>query len=331
MPSSPLEEINHVIDGVWISSLLGAEDTNRLNELGIQSVLSVGCSVTCPTSDIKYVSYPSLLDKPEESLGPLISSMLPSICADMIAGRKVLIHCVYGQSRSASLILAYLIIVKRYEFEESLTLLKDSRPSLCINPGFLCQLYYISLHLKSAPSLRLLGLDLSGLPNVVDEGFDDEGTGNETIEFESSSYTNRIVCNNIRCKTVLASSDEIIPKDIDCGHLLDTHLDSFWKGYVPIHPGLPKKWISRLPLDGHVAVAPSSWMIKQVESDGVGAKRKRAESSSSAQSSSSQSSTSTWRPLSCPCCRSEVGWYKRRGLGLCNNFLVVDLFALSVD
>ena len=54
-------------------------------------------------------------------------------------GGVVLVHCVKGISRSASLIIAYLIIKKRMTLQQSILMMKKKR-SIAPNEGFMQQL-----------------------------------------------------------------------------------------------------------------------------------------------------------------------------------------------
>ncbi|CAD8087523.1 unnamed protein product [Paramecium sonneborni] len=62
--------------------------------------------------------------------------------------QNILVHCAAGISRSATLVLAYLMKSFQYTLEQALRYLKQKRPYVRPNPGFLLQLldYEIMLH-----------------------------------------------------------------------------------------------------------------------------------------------------------------------------------------
>lgn len=71
-------------------------------------------------------------------------------------------HCVYGQSRSAAIILAFFLSIKK-DIRDSLSLLRKSRPIICINPGFLAQLFLLSVKGFDSPDIILLSQNLARL------------------------------------------------------------------------------------------------------------------------------------------------------------------------
>jgi protein-tyrosine phosphatase len=59
------------------------------------------------------------------------------------AGEKVFVHCVQGRSRSASVILAFLVLVEEMRLCDAMRLVQNVRPLANPNPNFLWQLLEI--------------------------------------------------------------------------------------------------------------------------------------------------------------------------------------------
>lgn len=55
-------------------------------------------------------------------------------------GETALVHCVYGQSRSAAVCVAFLMATERLALREAYDAVQQARPCIHINPGFLKQL-----------------------------------------------------------------------------------------------------------------------------------------------------------------------------------------------
>ena len=68
---------------------------------------------------------------------------------------NVLVHCNQGISRSASLVIAYLIMENGFTLREAFRLVKKLRPSVLPNSGFLSQL--IELHVLKCNTSHCLG------------------------------------------------------------------------------------------------------------------------------------------------------------------------------
>ncbi|XP_052579811.1 dual specificity protein phosphatase 19 isoform X2 [Peromyscus californicus insignis] len=52
----------------------------------------------------------------------------------------VLVHCNAGVSRAAAIVIGFLMSSEEIEFTSAYSLVKDARPSVCPNPGFIEQL-----------------------------------------------------------------------------------------------------------------------------------------------------------------------------------------------
>ena len=68
-----------------------------------------------------------------------------SLCGDFLedcrrSQRKVLVHCNAGISRSASVVIGYLISHHDLSYEEAFQLVQASKPSIRPNEGFVKQL-----------------------------------------------------------------------------------------------------------------------------------------------------------------------------------------------
>jgi len=67
------------------------------------------------------------------------------------AGGRVLVHCAAGVSRSASVVIAYLMMTRRMAYEEAKDFVSQRRPCICPNDGFEKQLIEYGESLQSKP------------------------------------------------------------------------------------------------------------------------------------------------------------------------------------
>ena len=84
--------------------------------------------------------YIPLEDSPQQDLLLNLQSAFAFIDSAMDAGQKVLVHCAAGVSRSASIVIAYLMLKHNITFQQAFTHVQKRRPIINPNPGFMRQL-----------------------------------------------------------------------------------------------------------------------------------------------------------------------------------------------
>jgi len=146
-----------VDEGIYISGLDGACETECLKELGVTHVLNLlgwgayrpdmgGRNEAYAPDDFVYkVIYSH--DVPEENLG----RFFPETSKFIDEGRKtggVLVHCYAGISRSSSCICAYLMEYKAMTLVDALNLVRTGRPIANPNTGFMIQLMELETDLR---------------------------------------------------------------------------------------------------------------------------------------------------------------------------------------
>ena len=58
----------------------------------------------------------------------------------------ILVHCFLGISRSAAIVIYYLMVKFGYNYIDSYNIVKSNRPMVCPNMSFQMQLVYFSRH-----------------------------------------------------------------------------------------------------------------------------------------------------------------------------------------
>ena len=139
----------------------------HLLENEVSTIYSIGCEINQPASFKlkengvhypkkfpKIVTYKQYEDNPRCYLLDLCLHLLPHIHAAIRAHHNVIIHCVYGQSRSVSLIVSYLIRYCHYQLTKAIDHVREKKPDISINPGFLTQLYFMEQYYYYEYSIR---------------------------------------------------------------------------------------------------------------------------------------------------------------------------------
>lgn len=138
--NSPDEKLHYVIDGVYIGSQDAAINLAALNEYKITHILNVATGIKNAYPDQYNYLNIELLDVPETNIRQVFTRTNEFIQQAIALNGRVLIHCNAGISRSASIVLAYLLGIHRMKYEDAYELLKTARSNIRPNDGFVQQL-----------------------------------------------------------------------------------------------------------------------------------------------------------------------------------------------
>ena len=140
-----LTPLSQITENLYLGNLYDAQNISYLLKIGIQKVLSL-------ITDPQLLYYPKEIehklikinDFPRENIIQYFGECLLFIEDN----RKILVHCVAGASRSATIVIAYLMWKNQLDYKESAKFVEQMRP--CINPnyGFVRQLQIFDKLLK---------------------------------------------------------------------------------------------------------------------------------------------------------------------------------------
>lgn len=270
--------------------------------LRIDALLAVG--VPPATDDVKVhdglcidvLSIPHITDTPESNILELVEATTVFIKSHIDRGHSVLVHCQQGQSRSAAAIAAYLMIDRSMDLDSALTLLKEERACLSINPGFLSQLHLLHYRAEFPAEYRLLNRNIKS---------------SELLTVPSDTLFAR--CRH--CRYPLVRSDEILTVRDDIP-TCEKFSDAFWQGFW-LTPR--KSSLTRPVLEGHIIVSPL--IVREAEPRLVLGDRCKSNAGFNKSASA----------LLCGKCRSPIGVLTRAGLAVGGGYILNDLLALSFD
>ena len=125
-------DADEVVPGVWLGGENAARDRQGLRERRILRVLSVHEEPERLGVDDGMLRCHAVRvnDLPAEAdlLRAEIPAALSFLREAAIAKEAVLVHCMYGRSRSATVIIAWLMYEKGLSLSEALALVRASRP-----------------------------------------------------------------------------------------------------------------------------------------------------------------------------------------------------------
>ncbi|KAM4698376.1 dual specificity protein phosphatase 19 [Rhinophrynus dorsalis] len=117
-----------------------AQDLDTMKKFKVTHILNVAYGVENVFPNEFTYKKISILDLPETD----IASFFPE-CFDFIEQAKmqdgvVLVHCNAGVSRAPAIIIGFLMYNEKLNFARAFSIVKNSRPATCPNPGFMEQL-----------------------------------------------------------------------------------------------------------------------------------------------------------------------------------------------
>jgi predicted protein tyrosine phosphatase len=311
--------MDRVVDHLFISSLEDASNQSSLAKSDVKAIISLGCktpirSLKCNEEALEFATleYEGVQDVPEAPIITLLDDVVAFVSSFIEKKCSVLVHCIYGQSRSATVIVAYLLSTGR-SIEESIALLSKARPQICINPGFLAQLLLFSRGGVQSPEARNILqtygprkgclYDPAGIlsSNFADALGNREGDRNNTAvgcksqsQSRSPGTGRNIVCRT--CKVKLCSEDDVQSVALDYAEFVNSHVDPYWKGYKPLHPARGARAVAAA-IKGFIVTGPLSWAMAQVgvvdKSATVAIRREGTSAAGNGSSGSGSSSSSS--------------------------------------
>ncbi|KAL7714848.1 dual specificity protein phosphatase [Entamoeba marina] len=127
-----------IIPNVYLGAINSTIDHVYLKQLGIKAILSVGIR---PHQSSEFNNlYLSMDDVPEAQLSSILPTSLLFIDENLKRNRSILIHCECGISRSASILIAYIMKKNGVTYKEALKTVEQKRKCVMPNQGFSKQL-----------------------------------------------------------------------------------------------------------------------------------------------------------------------------------------------
>ncbi|XP_050224100.1 dual specificity protein phosphatase PHS1 isoform X2 [Mercurialis annua] len=134
------EKPSNITNGLFIGGALAAKSIYTLQHVGITHILCL-CANEIGQSDSQYpdlFNYRnfSICDSEDSNISGIFDEACDFIDHVELKGGKVLVHCFEGKSRSATLVLAYLMLRKNYTLSEAWNALRRVHRRAQPNDGF---------------------------------------------------------------------------------------------------------------------------------------------------------------------------------------------------
>jgi len=140
---TPAEQIlfgDEIIPGVFLGSYASAKDKDWLDQNQITHILTIASGLSPAFPDNYTYKNVSIRDHPYENILVHFDSSAKFISNAIRKNGRVLVHCQAGVSRSASVIIAYLMKTKNMVLDDAWDYVSERRSIIAPNSGFRQQL-----------------------------------------------------------------------------------------------------------------------------------------------------------------------------------------------
>ena len=127
--------ITQITDNVFLSDCSVSFNHKKINELGITHMLVIGDTLKIHDEDKYSVLHIKIDDTADAKLKPHYDE-----CYNFIADNKTLVYCVNGISRSATVVVSYLMKKYKISAKNAIEHVKLYRPIICVEDHFLKEL-----------------------------------------------------------------------------------------------------------------------------------------------------------------------------------------------
>lgn len=161
MPGTPRAPSYHeILPRLYLGDINTATNKNEMTRLGITDMITIEIKPVEPSelaSCIKRYLFINVMDHSKQDILSHLDTSYEFIDSALkVPSNKVYVHCVAGISRSASLVIAYVMKSHSLTYSEAFELVSQKRPVVVPNEGFAKQLV---LYHKMGYAIDIANLD----------------------------------------------------------------------------------------------------------------------------------------------------------------------------
>ncbi len=131
-------DCDHIADNIFLGNIFSSHD-NKLIGKKIFHLICLTTKIDFREPNVEYVHLP-IADKRDANILPFCEEAYAHIETLGQKGGNVLVYCFAGKSRSATIVIYYFMKKYKMQFEEAHNFVKERRPCIELNSGFVAQL-----------------------------------------------------------------------------------------------------------------------------------------------------------------------------------------------
>eukprot|EP00026_Physarum_polycephalum_P017477 Phypoly_transcript_18717.p1 GENE.Phypoly_transcript_18717~~Phypoly_transcript_18717.p1 ORF type:complete len:210 (+),score=33.86 Phypoly_transcript_18717:110-739(+) len=162
----PLKDFDaqEIVPNLFLGDVYAAHNTQELKNRKFTHILTCTVGVTPPFPDSFKYLHLKILDCAAETIHEHFAETSAFIAEAIASGGKVLVHCIRGVSRSATIVTAYLMTSLMISAEEAVQRVQAVRPIARPNYGFMIQLQMYAKELQKSNTLQITVSEDQDLP-----------------------------------------------------------------------------------------------------------------------------------------------------------------------
>ncbi|KAI8092178.1 protein-tyrosine phosphatase-like protein [Gilbertella persicaria] len=125
---------------IWLGGYKALESHSFLKKNNITHILTLGHFKHTYEPDQFVHKIIRITDNPEANIIQYFPETVEFISHAVDKNENILVHCLAGVSRSPTVVTAYLMATQKLRYKEALAKIRQSRPFVNPNPGFIRQL-----------------------------------------------------------------------------------------------------------------------------------------------------------------------------------------------
>ena len=128
-----------IVDHLYLSNVKTSKCRKFFKKEQISHVLIAAKNLKRHFEDINYKKL-LLNDHPKQDIAKHFVESIEFIHEAIASQKNILVHCLGGKSRSVTLVIAYVMLIKRLSFKKAFEYVKSQHHPANPNPGFIQQL-----------------------------------------------------------------------------------------------------------------------------------------------------------------------------------------------
>jgi len=169
-------DAQEIVPNLYLGDVYAAHNTKELKKRNITHIVTCTVGVVPPFPDSFQYKHLRILDCAAEAIHEHFAETSSFIGDAIAGGGKVLVHCIRGVSRSATIVAAYLMTTFKISHIEAVRKVRAKRPVARPNYGFMMQLEMYGAQISN-PGATISKVTLSDLN--TDLSSSDPGVGTE--------------------------------------------------------------------------------------------------------------------------------------------------------